>query len=70
MISLNYLMDHILYLKLLGTKEKNTKKGKNGENVSHLETTEVVVVHIDIVNKYYQPNYRVLSTFIPKFVIY
>ena len=53
MINLNYLMDHVLYHKLLTpetmklirrTKSKITKD-KNSENVPNLEVTEVVLVH-------------------------
>ena len=39
---------------LLGSTENKTTKGKNGENVAHLEVTEVVLVHYDIVNNDYQ----------------
>ena len=40
-------------------------KTKNGENVPHLEITEVVLVHCNIVNNDYQQNSRVLYTFVP-----
>ena len=42
-------------MKLLfeSTKSKITKD-KNGENVPHLEITEVVLVHCNIANKDYQ----------------
>ena len=33
--------------------------------MSHLEITEVVLIHCNIVNSYYQQNSRVLYTFIP-----
>ena len=46
------------------TKSKKTKGG-NGENVSHLEITEVVLVHFNIVNNHYQQDSRVLYTFVP-----
>ena len=39
-----------------------TKDG-NGENVLHLEITEVVLVHCDIANNNYQQDSRVLYTF-------
>ena len=39
-------------------------KDKNGENVSHLEITEVVLVHCYIANNDYQQNSRVLYTFV------
>ena len=37
-------------MKLLGSTENKATKDKNGENVPHLEITEVVLVHCDIVN--------------------
>ena len=37
-------------MKLLGGTENEITKDKNGENVSHLETTEVVLVHCNIAN--------------------
>ena len=40
-----------------------TKDG-NGENVLHLEITEVVLVHCDIANNNYQQDSRVLYTFV------
>ena len=47
-------------MKLLGST-----KNKNGENVPHLEITEVVLVHCNIVNNDYQQDSRVLYTFVP-----
>ena len=44
------------------TKNKITK---NGENVPHLEITEVVLVHCNIVNNDYQQDSRALYTFVP-----
>ena len=41
-------------MKLLGSTEKKITKDKNVENVPHLEITEVVLVHCDIVNNDYQ----------------
>ena len=40
-------------MKLLGSIENKTTKDKNGENVPHLEITEVVLVHFNIVNNDY-----------------
>ena len=37
-------------MKLLGIPRKKINKNKNGENVPHLEITEVVLVHCYIVN--------------------
>ena len=52
-------------MKLLGSTENKIIKDKNGENVPHLEITEVVLVHCDIVNNDYQQDSRVLYTFVP-----
>ena len=52
-------------MKLLGSTENKITKDKNGENVPHLEITEVVLVHCNIVNNDYQQDSRVLHTFLP-----
>ena len=52
-------------MKLLGSTKNKITKDKNGENVPHLEITEVVLVHCNIVNNDYQQDSRVLYTFIP-----
>ena len=44
---------------------KKIAKDKNGENVPHLEITEVVLVHCNIVNNDYQQDSRVLCTLVP-----
>ena len=52
-------------MKLLGsTKIKITKDG-NGESVPHLEITEVILAHCNIVNNDYQQDSGVLYTFVP-----
>ena len=38
-------------MKLLGSTESKITKDSNGENVPHLEITEVVLVHCNIGNK-------------------
>ena len=53
-------------MKLPGSTENKITKDKNGENVPHLEITEVVLVHCNIVNNDYQQDSRVLYTFVPK----
>ena len=50
-------------MKLLGSTKIN--KAKNGENVSHLEIIELVLIHCNIVNNDYQQDSRVLYTFVP-----
>ena len=52
-------------MKLLGSTENKITKDKNGENVPHLEITEVVLVDCNIVNNDYQQDSRVLYTFAP-----
>ena len=52
-------------MKILGSTENKITKDKNGENVSHLEITEVVLVHCNILNNDYQQDSRVLYTFVP-----
>ena len=52
-------------MKLLGSTENATTKDKNGENVPHLEITEVVLAHCNIANNDYQQDSRVLYTLVP-----
>ena len=51
-------------MKLLGSTKSKITKDENGENVSHLEITEVVLMHCNIVNNDYQQDARVLYTFV------
>ena len=52
-------------IKLLRSIENKIDKNKNGENAPHLEITEVVLVHCNIVNDDYQRDSRVLYTLVP-----
>ena len=52
-------------MKLLGSTKNNISKDKIGENVPHLEITEVVLIHCNIVNNDYQQDSTVLNTFVP-----
>ena len=52
-------------MKLLASTENKITRDKNGENAPHLEITEVVLVHCDIVNIDYQQDSRVLYTLVP-----
>ena len=52
-------------MKLLWSTKNKITRHKNGENVPHLEITEVVWVHYNIVNSNYQQDSRVLYTFVP-----
>ena len=51
-------------VKLFGSTKSKINKNKNGENVSHLEITQVVLVHCNIVNNDYQQDWRDLYTFV------
>ena len=52
-------------MKLLGITKSKISKDKNDENVPHLEITEVVLVHCNMVNNDHQQDARVLYTFVP-----
>ena len=52
-------------MKLLGSTKGKITKDKNGENVLHLEITEVVLIHCNNVNNNYQRKWRVLYTSVP-----
>ena len=51
-------------MKLIGSnKKKNDKKVKNSENVPHLEISEVLFVHCNLVSNTYQHDTWVLHIF-------
>ena len=52
-------------MKLLGNTESKIPGEKNGENVSHLEVVELVLIHCNIVHNNYQQNSRILYRFVP-----
>ena len=52
-------------MKLRGSTRNKIAKDENGENVPHLEITEVLLVHCNMVNNDYQQDSRVLYTFVP-----
>ena len=52
-------------MKLLESTESKITKGESGENVPHLEITEVILVHCNIANNDYQQDSRVLYTCFP-----
>ena len=52
-------------MKLLGSSKSKITKDKNGENVPHLEITEVILVHCNIVNNDCQQDSRILYAFVP-----
>ena len=46
-------------MKLPGSTKSKTTKYENGENVSYLEITEVILIHYNIINNDYQQDSRV-----------
>ena len=52
-------------IKLTASNKNKIPKVENSENVSHLEITEVILVHFNIANNDYQQDSRVLYTFFP-----
>ena len=52
-------------MKLLGSTRNEVTKDKNGDNLTHLEITEVVLIHCNIVNNDYQEDSRLLYMFVP-----
>ena len=53
-------------MKLLRSTKSKITKDKDGENLPHLEITEVVLIHRNTVNNDYQHDSRVLYTPFPK----
>ena len=43
-------------MQLVRSTKSKINKGKNGENVPHLEISELVLIHCNIVNNDYQQN--------------
>ena len=52
-------------MKLLGSIQNKITEDKNGENMPHLEITEIVLVYWNIANNDYNKYSRVLYTFVP-----
>ena len=61
-IKIGYYLELLMseLLKLFGSTKSMITKDENGENVAHLEITEVVLVHCNIVNNDYQQDSRIL----------
>ena len=51
-------------MKLLGSTKKDVDQDKGGEDVSKIESVEVVLVHCNLVNNNYQQASKVLFTFV------
>ena len=54
--------------KLLGSTKSKITKDENDEKVPHVEITEVVLIHCNIVNEDYQQDSRVLYKFVYLFI--
>ena len=52
-------------MKLFGSTKNKINKDKSGENVPHLEITEVALVHCNMVNNDYQQDSTVFYIFVP-----
>ena len=52
-------------MRLLGSTKKKTTNDENGQDVDHLEISEVVLAHCNIVKSNYQQDSRVLYIFDP-----
>ena len=52
-------------MKLLKNTENKITKNKNGTGLPHLEVTQVILVHCNIVNNDYQQDSKVLYTLSP-----
>ena len=52
-------------MRLLGSTKKDLDADRNGENVSKLESVEVVLVHCNLVKNDYEHSLRVLLSFAP-----
>ena len=50
--------------KLLQSTENKITNDKNGEDVPHFEITDVVLVHCNVVNNFFQQDSRILYTFV------
>ena len=66
-IKTEYYLDLLMpeAMKILRSTKNKIIKDENGENEPHLETTEVILVHCNIVNNNYWQYSRVLYTFVP-----
>ena len=63
-IKTGYYLEHLTTetMKLLGGTKSQITKDENGENVPHLEITNVVLVYCNIVNNHYEYDSGVLNT--------
>ena len=52
-------------MKLLGSTKKDIDSDKNSDNVPKLESTEVVLIHCNLVKNDYQHTSKVWFSFVP-----
>ena len=52
-------------MRFIGTTKSKITKDENGENIPHLEITEVILVTCNIIKNDYQQYSRVLYRFVP-----
>ena len=52
-------------MKLFGSTKSKITKDENDENLLHVEITEVVLIHCNIVNNNYQQDSKVFCTLVP-----
>ena len=52
-------------MELIGSTKQVMNENKNSENVSKLESAEIVLVYHNLVNNNYQQASKVLFTFVP-----
>ena len=66
-IKTGYYLEILKYeiMKLLRSSKSKINKDRNSKNVPHLEITEVVLVHCNLVDNDYQQDSGVLYTFVP-----
>ena len=57
-------------MKLLGSTKSKINRDTNGENVSHLEITEAVLIHCNFVKNDYQQDRRVLNSCLVNYQIF
>ena len=62
-VNTGYYLDFLTpeTMKLLGSTQSKITNDKTGEKVPHLEITEVVLVHCNIVNNNYSARFKSLS---------
>ena len=60
-------LEHLMpgTMKLIGSTKSKITRDENGENISYLEITEVVLIHCNIVNNQCKHNSRVVHTSVP-----